>query len=98
MSSQRPRIAIGMPVYNGEKYIESAISSILAQTYTDFDFIISDNASTDRTQEICLTYAARDNRIRYHRNEVNLGAAPNYNRVFQLSSNEFFSGPITMAF
>jgi glycosyltransferase involved in cell wall biosynthesis len=90
MSNQKPRIAIGMPVYNGEKYIESAISSILAQTFIDFHFIISDNASTDRTQEICLSYAAKDSRIHYYRNETNFGAAPNYNRVFHLSSNEFF--------
>lgn len=90
MINQKPRIAIGMPVYNGEKYIESAILSILAQTYTDFEFIVSDNASTDRTREICLAYAASDSRVHYYCNESNLGAAPNYNRVFQLSSNEFF--------
>jgi glycosyltransferase involved in cell wall biosynthesis len=90
MSIQKPRIAIGMPVYNGERYIESAILSILDQTYTEFDFIISDNASTDRTQEICLAFAAQDSRIHYHRNATNLGAAPNYNRVFQLSSHEYF--------
>ncbi len=90
MNSQKPRVAIGMPVYNGEVYIEFAIELILAQTFTDFDFIISDNASTDRTKEICLSFAARDSRVHYYRNATNLGAAPNYNRVFQLSSNEFF--------
>src|SRR5215216_2482679 len=90
MNNHKPKIAVGMPVYNGERYIESAITSILGQTYTDFELIISDNASTDRTQEICSAYATRDSRIRYSRNSVNLGAAPNYNLVFELSSSEFF--------
>src|SRR5512141_2931759 len=85
-----PRISIGLPVYNGEKYLELTIKSILAQSFTDFELIIADNASTDRTQEICQIYAARDRRIRYLRNEQNLGAAPNHNRVFQLSSGEYF--------
>ena len=90
MHNSGPRVSIGMPVYNGEKYIEEAIQSILAQSYTDFEFIVSDNASTDRTQEICLGYASKDPRVRYCRNSKNLGAAPNYNRAFELSSGEFF--------
>lgn len=90
MSAHKPRVSIGMPVYNGEKYIEAAIDSILAQTFSDFEFIISDNASVDRTQEICLAYASQDGRIHYHRNAKNLGAAPNYNRTFALSTGEYF--------
>ena len=90
MSENEPRVSIGMPVYNGEKYLEEAIQSILAQTYSDFELVISDNASTDKTQEICLEYAARDSRVRYHRNEKNLGAAPNYNRTFELSTGQYF--------
>jgi glycosyltransferase involved in cell wall biosynthesis len=90
MNNSHPRVSMGMPVYNGEKYIEEAIESILAQTYIDFELIISDNASTDRTQEICQGYADHDERIRYYRNPTNLGAAPNYNRTFQLSSGEYF--------
>jgi len=86
----RPRVSIGMPVYNGENYIEEALDSILAQTYSDFELIISDNASTDRTPEICQAYAAKDRRIHYHRNESNLGGAANFNRVFELSSGEYF--------
>lgn len=86
----KSRVAIGVPVYNGEKYLRQALDSILAQTYSDFDLIISDNASTDRTSEICRTYVSADNRIRYFRNEKNLGVAPNFNRVFQLSSHEYF--------
>ena len=85
-----PIISIGMPVFNGEKYLEKALDSILSQTYQDFELIISDNASTDRTQEICLEYKTKDDRIRYYRNERNLGAPINYNRVFELSCGDFF--------
>jgi len=88
--SDKPRVSIGLPVFNGEKYLEEALDSILGQIYTDFELIISDNASTDRTQQICRVYAAMDSRIRYYRNERNLGAAKNFNRVFVLSSGEYF--------
>jgi glycosyltransferase involved in cell wall biosynthesis len=84
------RVSIGLPVYNGERYLGEALDSILAQTYTDFELIISDNASTDRTHEICLAYANKDSRIRYYRNEKNLGSAWNFNRVFELSAGEYF--------
>lgn len=86
----KPRVSIGLPIYNGEKYLKEAIDSILAQTFIDFELIISDNASTDRTPQICQAYANKDLRIRYYRNEKNLGAAFNFNRVFQLSSGEYF--------
>ncbi|ABQ90760.1 glycosyl transferase, family 2 [Roseiflexus sp. RS-1] len=85
-----PRVSIGLPVYNGERYLASALESILAQTFGDFEVIISDNASTDATPEICRAYMARDPRIRYVRNERNLGAAPNYNRVFHLARGMYF--------
>jgi glycosyltransferase involved in cell wall biosynthesis len=58
-----PPISIGMPVYNGERYLPEALDSTLAQTFGDFELIICDNASTDRTEEICRDYAARDRRI-----------------------------------
>ncbi len=90
MKNHQPRVSIGMPVYNGELFIKDAIDSILAQTFEDFKLIISDNASTDKTEEICREYAARDIRISYYRNEKNLGAAKNFNRVFELSSGEYF--------
>jgi len=86
----KPRVSIGLPVFNGERYLEQALDSILSQTYQDFELIISDNASTDHTQEICRAYASKDSRIRYYRNEKNLGAPKNYNRVFELSSGECF--------
>jgi glycosyltransferase involved in cell wall biosynthesis len=80
-----PRVGIGLPVYNGEKHLAFALDSILNQTFGDFELIVSDNASTDRTEEICRDYARRDTRLRYIRNSENLGASRNYNRVFELS-------------
>ena len=90
MKRHKQMASIGVPVFNGERYLEDALYSILAQTYSNFEVIISDNASTDRTQEICRDYQVQDHRIRYVRNEKNLGAARNFNRVFQLSSGEYF--------
>src|SRR5262245_49168770 len=87
---RKPRVSIGMPVYNGERFLKDAIDSLLAQRFEDFELIILDNASTDRTEEICRTYADQDNRIRYVRNEENIGLARNFNRAFQLSSGEYF--------
>ncbi|MCW5313584.1 glycosyltransferase [Nostoc sp. KVJ3] len=90
MSSNQPRLSIGLPVYNGEKFIKEAIDSLLAQTFEDFELIISDNASTDKTEEICRAYAEQDQRIFYHRNDKNIGCACNFNHVFKLSSGEYF--------
>ena len=86
----RPRVSVGMRVYNGERFLRPAIESVLAQTDTDFELIISDNASTDATSEICRAYAARDPRIRYVRNATNIGAVRNFNRAFQLSTAEYY--------
>lgn len=80
-----PAVAIGMPVYNGERYVAEAIDSILAQTMSDFALVISDNGSTDGTEAICREYAARDARIRYERYEQNRGSAWNYNNAFAIS-------------
>ncbi|UCG34744.1 MAG: glycosyltransferase family 2 protein [Candidatus Omnitrophota bacterium] len=90
MNSNKPRLSMGMPVYNGENYIRQALDSLLSQTFSDFELIISDNGSTDRTEEICRAYAARDSRIHYYRNEENRGAAWNFNRVFELAKGEYF--------
>jgi glycosyltransferase involved in cell wall biosynthesis len=90
VSEGKPRVSIGMPVYNGERYLLETLDSLLAQTFKDFELIISDNGSTDRTEQICRSYAARDGRIRYYRGETNRGAAWNHNRVFALSSGEYF--------
>ena len=85
-----PRVSIGMPVYNGQTFLRAAIDSILAQTFEDFELVICDNASTDATEQICRDYAARDARVRYVRNPTNLGAAPNFNRAFELSRAPYF--------
>jgi glycosyltransferase involved in cell wall biosynthesis len=85
-----PRVSIGLPVFNGERYLAKTIDSILGQSFTDFELIISDNASTDRTGEICQEYAKRDARVRYLRNERNLGAGPNYDGCFYKARGIYF--------
>lgn len=90
MNPDRPSLSIGLPVYNGENYLGAAVDSILAQTYSDFELIISDNASTDQTEAICRAYAAKDPRVKYYRNEVNIGGGRNFNRVFELATAELF--------
>ncbi|MDJ0737489.1 MAG: glycosyltransferase family 2 protein [Nostocaceae cyanobacterium] len=90
MLKNQPRVSIGLPVYNGEKFLRKTLDSILNQSFQDFEVIICDNASTDSTTEICQEYALKDKRIRYYRNEENLGAARNYNLTFELSNGEYF--------
>jgi glycosyltransferase involved in cell wall biosynthesis len=90
MTHSKPLVSIGMPVYNGERFIREALDSVLGQTYENLEVIISDNASTDSTGAICLEYTARDQRIQYHRNAVNLGVIANFRRVFELSSGDYF--------
>lgn len=87
---RNPKVSIGIPVYNAEKFLREGLDSILAQTYNDFEIIIADNDSTDQTRKICLEYAQKDPRVKYHRNEKNLGAAPNHNLVFRLAKGEYF--------
>ena len=84
-----PRVSVGLPVYNGERYLRLAIDSILAQTFEDFELIISDNASTDHTEEICREYAARDPRVIYIRQPRNRGGAWNFNHVVELARGEY---------
>ncbi len=88
--SRPPRLAIGMPVRNGERYLRQALDCHLGQTFEDFVVHVGDNASTDATAEICLEYARRDPRIVHHRNPRNLGAAGNFNAVFRMSDTELF--------
>lgn len=85
-----PRVSIGLPIYNGEAYLRLALDSLLAQTYTDFELILTDNASTDGTEAICREYAARDSRIRYHRMERNVGGAANHNYTVKAARGEYF--------
>jgi glycosyltransferase involved in cell wall biosynthesis len=85
-----PRVSIGMPVYNGSQFIRRAIDSILIQEFKDLELVISDNASEDDTSTICEEYSLRDARIRYHRNDVNIGATANFNRTFEMSRGQYF--------
>ncbi|MEZ5276843.1 MAG: glycosyltransferase family 2 protein [Opitutaceae bacterium] len=85
-----PRVSIGLPVYNGANFLERSIDSILKQDFEDLELIVADNASTDATEAICRSYLERDSRIRYFRNESNVGAAGNYNKTFQLAQGSYF--------
>ncbi len=89
-SSAAPKVSIGMPVYNGAAYVCEALDSLLAQTYRDFELIISDNASTDGTRSICEGYASRDPRIRYVRQPENIGAVGNFRYVLSEARGEYF--------
>ena len=85
-----PLVSIGLPVFNGEKYIQQTLDSLLAQSYKNFELNISDNASTDGTEEICRLYAAKDNRVHYYRQPRNVGLKGNWRYVLQLASGEYF--------
>jgi len=90
MTGNTPLVSIGLPVFNGERFVGAAIQSVLAQSFADLELIVCDNASTDSTEAICREIAARDSRVRYFRNEQNLGAAPNFNKTVALARGEFF--------
>jgi glycosyltransferase involved in cell wall biosynthesis len=90
VSRKTPKISIGLPVYNGEAYLSEAIDCLREQTYSDFEIIVCDNASSDNTERICKHYAGLDDRIRYQRNTRNIGAAGNFNLTFTLSRGEYF--------
>jgi glycosyltransferase involved in cell wall biosynthesis len=85
-----PRVSIGLPVYNGERFIKESIDSLLTQTFTDFEIIISDNASTDSTEQICRDYLKIDKRIKYLRQGENKGALANFVVVLENSSGHYF--------
>lgn len=86
-----PLVTLGLPVYNGEKYVEAAIRGMQAQTWRRLEILISDNASTDRTEVICRRLAAQDPRIRYVRQIHNIGAAANFEYLVRLASGELFA-------
>lgn len=87
----RPTVTVGMPVYNGAHYVREALDSVLAQTYGDFELIVSDNASEDETQSICEGYCRRDSRIQYVRQERNIGMVPNFAFLADQAKGEFFN-------
>lgn len=88
--TDRPLVSIGVPVFNGERFIEDALASALAQTYPNLEIVICDNCSNDRTQELCLRYATQDARIRYHRYTDHTDSPTNFFRVLNLAKGEFF--------
>ncbi len=90
MTHEQPTVSIGLPVKDGDSYLDEAIRSILGQTYTDLELIISDNASTDRTEEIARGWTASDSRVRYVRNPADIGAAPNFHQCFRLARGKYF--------
>jgi glycosyltransferase involved in cell wall biosynthesis len=90
MSASPPRVSIGLPVFNGGRYLRPALDALLAQTFRDFELVIVDNASTDETEAICRHHAARDQRIRYERNPRNIGASGSFNRSLALATADLF--------
>jgi glycosyltransferase involved in cell wall biosynthesis len=87
----RPTVSIGLPVYNGDEYLCAAIESALSQAYNNIELIISDNNSTDKTQELCLAYAATDHRVRYFRQDKNIGPQGNFHFVATKAEGELFT-------
>jgi glycosyltransferase involved in cell wall biosynthesis len=85
-----PRVSIGMPVYNGQSAVRRAIESLLGQSFGDFEIIISDNASTDATGDICREYVGRDNRVQYFRQPENIGAPRNFHFVLDKARGDDF--------
>ncbi|MCB1501159.1 MAG: glycosyltransferase family 2 protein [Bauldia sp.] len=85
-----PALSLAMPVRNGERFIEAAVGSLLAQSFTDYELLIVDNASTDATQQICERLTRSDPRIRYFRNKADIGAGANFNRGVELASGVLF--------
>jgi glycosyltransferase involved in cell wall biosynthesis len=83
-------VSIALPVFNGERFVAEAIESVLVQDFADFELVISDNASTDATADICRRYVERDIRVRYVRNARNIGIAANFTQSFNLVSGKYF--------
>jgi glycosyltransferase involved in cell wall biosynthesis len=90
VTGDAPLVSLAMPVFNGERYLEETLASLFDQDFTDFELIISDNGSTDRTPAICQDAAVRDDRIRFHRHDENHGAAWNYNHLVTLARGRYF--------
>ena len=86
----KPKVTIGVPVYNGEKIIRQCLNAMLEQTFTDFELIISDNASNDKTEQICREYESHDKRVTYIRHQENMGTAFNFKFLMEKSIGEYF--------
>jgi glycosyltransferase involved in cell wall biosynthesis len=90
ITSEKRKITVGLPVYNGEKFLQNRLDSILTQTYADFELIISDNNSIDKTNEICSNYAKKDFRIKYFKQDENIGVEKNFKFVLDQARYDFF--------
>ena len=90
MADPKPLVSIGLPVYNGERYLEAALASLLSQTLADLEIVVSDNASTDATADIVRACAQHDRRVKYSRNPSNIGAICNFNRTVELATGKYF--------
>ena len=86
----QPLVAIGVPVYNGERFLEATLDCLLAQTYRNIEIIVSDNASTDGTAAICKRYAQLDPCVKHARTEINVGANGNIRRLAGMFRGEYF--------
>jgi glycosyltransferase involved in cell wall biosynthesis len=84
------KVSIGIPVYNGEKFIQEKLDSLIKQTFNNFEIIISDNASTDNTSNICREYAKKDKRIKYFYQKENIGSWSNFAFVLEKANKEYF--------
>ena len=89
MKTQVPKVSVCLPVYNGERYLPELMESVLTQSFRDYEFLIADNASTDRTGQLCMAYAQRDPRVKYSKNNRNIGANFNSNLLFRRAQGEF---------
>jgi len=86
----KPKVCIGMPLFNAEKYLRKSLAQLLAQDYPNIEIIICDNSSTDRTKEIIEAYRVKDKRIKIYYNETNIGAAKNFIKVLDLADGKYF--------
>lgn len=90
MAEVKPRITLGLPVYNGANYLRETLESLRAQTFSEWTLLVSDNASTDATMDIVREFAAEDDRIQYQVHEENIGAHRNYNSIVPRANSEYF--------
>jgi glycosyltransferase involved in cell wall biosynthesis len=89
-AAPEPLVSIGLPVRNGEQYLSEAVQSVLGQQYDRVELVISDNASSDGTEEVCREFARSDPRVRYHRQPQNIGLISNFNAVLHLGRGTYF--------
>jgi glycosyltransferase involved in cell wall biosynthesis len=90
LTGDKPFVSIGLPVFNEERHLRQTLESIVGQDYQNFELIISDNASTDLTPDICNEFRKRDSRIKYQRHKTNVGAIANFNSAFELAGGKYF--------